>query len=37
MTTDGSDEDEPEIRLLKLVLLANSKPKTKISNYDGRL
>jgi len=35
--TDGSDEEGPKIRLLRLVLLANSKPKLEISNYDGSL
>lgn len=32
---DGSDEEGPEIRLLRLVLLASSKPKPEILNYDG--
>lgn len=36
-TTDGSDEEGPEIRLLKSVLLANSKLKPELSNYDGNL
>eukprot|EP00253_Pinus_taeda_P026853 PITA_26853 len=35
--TDGSHEEAPELRLLRSILLANSKPKTKISNYDGSL
>jgi len=35
--TDGSDEEAPELRLLRSVLLANSKPKAEISNYDGSL
>ena len=35
--TDGSDEEAPEVKLLRQVLLANSKPKTEISNYDGSL
>jgi len=35
--TDGSDEEAPELRLLRSVLLASSKPKTEISTYDGSL
>lgn len=35
--TDGSDEEAPEIKLLKSVLLASSKPKSEIPNYDGSL
>eukprot|EP00253_Pinus_taeda_P008765 PITA_08765 len=35
--TDGSDEEAPELRLLRSILLANSKPKIEISNYDGSL
>ena len=35
--TDGSDEEEPKIKLLKSVLLASSNPKPEISNYDGSL
>ena len=35
--TDGSDEEAPELRLLRSILLASSKPKTEISNYDGSL
>lgn len=35
--TDGSDEEAPKLRLLRSVLLASSKPKTEISNYDGSL
>eukprot|EP00253_Pinus_taeda_P027019 PITA_27019 len=35
--TDGSDEEAPELRLLRSILLASSKPKTEISNYDGNL
>ena len=34
---DGSDEEGPEIRLLRSVLLASSKPKPEILNYDGSL
>lgn len=34
---DGSDEEAPELKLLRQVLLASSKPKTEISNYDGSL
>ena len=36
-STDGSDEEAPELRLLRSILLASSKPKTEISNYDGSL
>jgi len=36
-TIDGSDEEGPEIELLKFVLLASSKPKPELSNYDGSL
>jgi hypothetical protein len=35
VATDGSDEEGPEMRLLRSVLLASSKPKPEISNYDG--
>lgn len=35
--TDGSDEEGPEIKLLRSVLLASSKPKPEIPNYDGSL
>lgn len=35
--TDVSDEEAPELRLLRSVLSASSKPKTEISNYDGSL
>eukprot|EP00253_Pinus_taeda_P022922 PITA_22922 len=35
--TDGLDEEAPELRLLRSILLASSKPKTEISNYDGSL
>eukprot|EP00253_Pinus_taeda_P031959 PITA_31959 len=34
---DGSKEESPELRLLRSVLLASSKPKPKIPNYDGSL
>lgn len=34
---DRSDEEAPKLRLLRLVLLANNKPKPEISNYDGTL
>ena len=37
VTTDESDEEGPEMRLLRSVLLASSKPKPKIPNYDGSL
>jgi len=37
VTTDGSDEEGLEMRLLRLVLLASSKPKPEIPNYDGSL
>jgi len=35
--TDGSDEEAPELRLLRSVLLANNKPKPEIPNYDDSL
>jgi len=35
--TDGSDEEGPEIKLLRSVLLASSKPRLELSNYDGSL
>jgi len=35
--TDGSEEEAPELRLLRWVLLASSKPKPEIVNYDGSL
>eukprot|EP00253_Pinus_taeda_P030856 PITA_30856 len=34
---EASDEEAPELRLLRSILLASSKPKTEISNYDGSL
>ena len=34
---EGSDVEAPELRLLRQVLMASSKPKTEISNYDGSL
>lgn len=37
VTTDGSDEEGPEIKLLRSVLLASNKPKPEIPNYDGIL
>lgn len=37
VATNGSDEEGLEIRLLRSVLLASSKPKPKIPNYDGSL
>lgn len=36
-TTDGSNEEGSKIRLLKYVMLANSKLKPELSNYDGSL
>eukprot|EP00253_Pinus_taeda_P024940 PITA_24940 len=35
--TEGSEEEAPETRLLRSVLLASSKPKPEISNYDVSL
>ena len=35
--SDGSEEEAPELRLLWLVVLASSKPKPEIHNYDGSL
>lgn len=37
VTTDGSKEEGPEIRLLKYVLLANNNRKPALSNYDDSL
>lgn len=37
VTIDGSDEEGLEMRLLRSVLLASSKSKPKILNYDGSL
>eukprot|EP00253_Pinus_taeda_P017972 PITA_17972 len=34
---DGSEEEAPELRLLRSVLLSSSKPKPEIPNYDGSL
>eukprot|EP00253_Pinus_taeda_P004479 PITA_04479 len=34
---EASDDEAPELRLLRSILLASSKPKTEISNYDGSL
>ena len=36
-TTDGSEGEGPELRLLRLVLLSSSKPKHELSTYDGNL
>ena len=36
-TSDGSDGEGPELRMLRSVLLSNSKPKHELSNYDGSL
>eukprot|EP00253_Pinus_taeda_P023872 PITA_23872 len=33
----GDDGDTPEVRLLKSVLLSNSKPKPELLTYDGSL
>eukprot|EP00253_Pinus_taeda_P024554 PITA_24554 len=35
--TERSEEEAPEIKLLRSVLLASSKPKPEIPNYDGSL
>jgi len=37
VTTDGSDEEGQEMKLLSYVLLASSKPKPEIPIYDGNL
>ena len=37
VTIDGSDEEGPKIKFLRSNLLASSKPKPKIPNYDGSL
>eukprot|EP00253_Pinus_taeda_P011532 PITA_11532 len=34
---DGAEGDSPEVRLLKSVLLSNSKPKPELPTYDGSL
>jgi len=34
-TTDGSDEEGPKIKMLRSVLLASSKPRPELSNYDN--
>ena len=36
-TTDGSDGEGPELRMLRSVLLSSSKPKNELSTYDGNL
>ena len=36
-TTDGSDGEGPELKILRSVLLSNNKPKHELSNYDGSL
>lgn len=36
-TTDGLDEEGSKIKLLRSVLLASSKLKLELSNYDGSL
>ena len=36
-TTDGSDGERPEIRMLRSVLLSNCKPKHELLTYDGSL
>jgi len=35
--TDRSEEEAPELRLLRSVLLASGKPRPEIPNYDGSL
>ena len=35
--TDGSEEEASELRLLRSVMLASSKPNPKMPNYDGSL
>jgi len=35
--TDGSDDEGPEIKLLKSSLVASSNPKPNLSNYDDIL
>ena len=37
VTIDGSDEGGLEMILLRSVLLASSKPKPELPNYDGNL
>lgn len=36
-TTDGLEGERPEVRLLRFVLVASSKPKLEILTYDGSL
>lgn len=36
-TTGGLNEEGTEIKLLRSVLLASSKPKPELLNYDGSL
>ena len=34
---DGLDDEGPEMKLLRSVLLVSSKPRPELSNYDGSL
>ena len=36
-TTDGSDGEDPEMRLLRSVLMESNKPKPELPNYDDSL
>jgi len=37
VAADGAEDDSPEVKLLKSVLLSNSKPKPELPTYDGSL
>eukprot|EP00253_Pinus_taeda_P027660 PITA_27660 len=37
VATDGPEGDSPEVKLLKSVLLSNSRPKPELPTYDGSL
>eukprot|EP00253_Pinus_taeda_P031584 PITA_31584 len=37
VAADGPEGDSPEVKLLKFVLLSNSRPKLELRTYDGSL
>lgn len=37
VAADGAEGDSPEVKLLKFVLLSNSKPKPELPTYNGSL
>ena len=37
VAADGPEGDSPEVKLLKSVLLSNSRPKPELPTYDGSL